>query len=72
MTDPMALTKRQITKVCEDAGYKVIDVTQARHFHITVERDGRIASIIVSVSPRSSFWPTWLIGDIKRAMRESA
>jgi len=68
----MPITRRQITKVCEDAGYKVLDVTQAKHFHITVERGGRTASITVSVSPRSSFWPTWLIGDIKRAMRESA
>jgi len=69
MTDPMALTKRQITKVCEDAGYKVIDVTQARHFHITVEQGERVVSTTVSTSPRSSFWPTWLLSDIKRAMR---
>jgi hypothetical protein len=68
----MALTRRQVMKVCEDAGYNVIGIEQAKHFHITVERGGRIASITASVSPRSSFWPTWLIADIKRAMRESA
>ena len=72
MTDPMAITRRQVLKVCEDAGYKVLDVTQAKHFHITVERGGRTASITASVSPRSSFWSTWLLADIKRAMREDA
>lgn len=68
----MALTKRQIIKVCKDAGYEVLEVDQGKHFHITVERDGRTASITASISPRSSFWPTWLIADIKRAFRESA
>ena len=65
-----ALTKTQIRKVCERAGYKVLALDQSKHFHLTVEREGRTATVPVSVSPKSSFWPTWVLADIKRAMRE--
>jgi len=69
MIDPMALSKRQVRKVCESAGYEVLAIEQHGHIHLTVGRDNKIARVTLSLSPRSSFWPTWLLADIRRAMR---
>ena len=69
MIDPMGLSKRQVRKVCESAGYKVLAIEQQGHIHLTVAHDNKIARVTLSLSPRSSFWPTWLLADISRAMR---
>lgn len=65
-----ALTKRQIVKVCRDAGYEVLSLTQGKHFRLVVSKDGKTATVSLSITPRSDFWYTWVLADIKRAMQQ--
>jgi hypothetical protein len=67
----MTLTLRQIKKVVEGGGYKLLNVETGKHFKVTVANDeGRTARITVSVSPRSqSHWPHFVLADIKKRMR---
>jgi hypothetical protein len=66
-----AVSKRQIVKVCRDAGYRVLGVEQNKHFQITAEKDGKVVKANLSITPRSSFWPTWLLADLKRETSRS-
>jgi hypothetical protein len=65
------VTHRSLKKVVEDAGYILLDADTGRHIKATVaDTTGRVAKIIVSVSPRSkSHWPQFVLADIKRKMR---
>ena len=65
------ITERQIKKVVEGAGYKLLNLEAGRHFKLQVSNpDGRTARIVVSNSPRSqSHWPYFVLADIKRKMR---
>ena len=65
------VTARQIKKIVEGAGYKMLNVETGKHFKVTVANDsGRTARITISVSPRSqSHWPQFVLADIKKRMR---
>lgn len=65
------ITERQIKKVIEGAGYKLLNITGGRHFKATVaDANGRTAKIVVSNSPRSqSHWQYFVLADIKRKFR---
>jgi hypothetical protein len=65
------VTRRKLLKVCQDAGYHVRDVVQGKHFQVTAEKDGKVGTVTVSVTPKSSFWETWLIADLKRETTRS-
>lgn len=67
----MTLTVRQIKKVVEGAGYKMLGVETGKHHKVTVgDNRGRTARITVSMSPRSqSHWPHFVLADIKKRMR---
>lgn len=67
----MRVNPRAITKVCEDAGYKVVSIRQSRHFFVVVEHDNKVARVTLSLTPRTDNWPQWLLGDIKRELRSS-
>lgn len=65
------ITERQLRKVVETAGYKILDLEVSRHFKLQVANPaGRTARIVVSQSPRSqSHWPYFVLADLKRKMR---
>lgn len=65
------ITERQLKKVVENAGYKILNLEAGRHFKLQVSNpQGRTAKIVVSNSPRSqSHWPYFVLADIKRKMR---
>jgi len=65
------LSERQIKKVIENAGYKLVNIECGRHFKAVVsDGNGRTVRIVVSNSPRSqSHWPAFVLADIKRKMR---
>lgn len=65
------ISERQLKKVVENAGYKILNLEAGRHFKVQVSSpDGRTAKIVVSNSPRSqSHWPHFVLADIKRKMR---
>lgn len=65
------LSERQIKKVIEGAGYKLLDLTGGKHFKATVaDASGRIVRTVISNSPRSqSHWPYFVLADIKRKLR---
>lgn len=67
----MRVHPRTITKICEEAGYTVKDIRQKRHFFVTVQGDNnKVARVTLSLTPRSDNWPSWLLGDIRREMKE--
>lgn len=65
------ITERQIKKVVEGAGYRILDLEAGKHFKLRVSSPtGRVAKIVVSNSPRSqSHWPYFVLADLKRKMR---
>ena len=65
------ITERQLKKVIEGAGYKLVSFESGRHFKVGIADDqGRTAKLTVSMSPKSkSHWPHFVLADIKRKMR---
>ena len=65
------VTERQLRRVVEDAGYKVLSLTTGVHYKMVVrDRTGRSVKLEVSKSPRSqSHWPYFVLADIKRKFR---
>jgi hypothetical protein len=65
------VTERQIKKVVEGAGYKLLGIETGKHFKATVgDTSGRAVQISISMSPRSqSHWPHFVLADIKKRMR---
>lgn len=65
------VSERQIKKVVEGAGYKLLDIETGKHFKATVgDNSGRTVRITISMSPRSqSHWPHFVLADIRKRMR---
>lgn len=65
------VSERQIKKVVEGAGYKLLGIETGKHFKATVgDNSGRTVRITISVSPRSqSHWPHFVLADIRKRMR---
>lgn len=65
------ISERQIKKVVEGAGYKILNIAAGKHFKVQIANpQGRTVNIVVANSPRSqSHWPHFVLADIKRRMR---
>lgn len=65
------ISERQIKKVVEGAGYKLLSIEAGKHFKVRVSDDhGREVRTTVSTSPRSqSHWPYFVLADIKKRFR---
>jgi predicted RNA binding protein YcfA (HicA-like mRNA interferase family) len=66
----MRVNPRTITKVVEDAGYKVVSIRLGKHYAVTVEHNNKVARVTLSLTPRTDNWPSWLLGDIRRELRD--
>lgn len=65
------ISERQIKKVVERAGYKLVGLERGGHFKATVTSStGKTVTVSISNSPRSrSHWPAFVLADIKRKMK---
>lgn len=65
------ITERQLRRVIDRAGYKVLSLMHGTHYKLRIADDkGKIAKLVVSTSPRSqAHWPHFVLADIKRKMR---
>lgn len=65
------ISERQIKRVIEGAGYKVLGIDRGKHYKATVsDAKGQTIKVAISMSPRSqSHWPAFVLADIKKRMR---
>lgn len=66
----MGVSVRELRKVIEEAGFKVVSIEERRHRILHVSNGVTTVRLVSAISPRTDNWRDWILQDIRREFRK--